>query len=39
LEYKPVFDDALKMLKDFEQETKEHGIVPKVQKAVFSAGW
>jgi hypothetical protein len=38
-EYKENFDDALAMLKQFDEDTKEHGIIPALQQAIFSAGW
>jgi hypothetical protein len=38
-EYKPIFDNALEMLKKFDEDTREHKLLPRIQKAIFSAGW
>jgi Domain of unknown function (DUF6532) len=38
-EYKPIFDNTLEMLKKFDEDTREHKLLPRIQKAIFSAGW
>ncbi|KAI0283819.1 hypothetical protein BC826DRAFT_920194, partial [Russula brevipes] len=38
-EYKKGFENILNVLKTFAEETKAHGIVPKLQRDIFLSGW
>ncbi|KAI9510536.1 hypothetical protein F5148DRAFT_1147466 [Russula earlei] len=38
-DYKHVFEDAHEMLQCFDQATKDLGILPVLQKAIFTGGW
>ncbi|KAI9434129.1 hypothetical protein F5148DRAFT_1154837, partial [Russula earlei] len=38
-DYKRVFEDAHEMLQSFDQATKDLGILPALQKAIFTGGW